>query len=130
MPTYYKHHWIEKLELPAQNGFDLFAYAVSDEDARPEDFDCYTETQQNAWKNDEWFFVGVYVVASKNGIELAESSLWGIEYGQFPLTDELDNVESISSIYLPSLAESILPDLITETIDLATDNLDELKKAS
>lgn len=32
-----------------------------------------------AWCNDDWHYVGVIVTASRNGIELGEASLWGIE---------------------------------------------------
>jgi hypothetical protein len=129
MPTYYKHNQLEAIDLPKQGKFDLTAYVVPDEDCLPDDFDCYTETQYNAWRNDEWYFVGVYVVASVNGIELAESSLWGIEYGSFPLTDENDNLESVSEITLATLTESVLPDLITETISEAEEALKGLTNA-
>lgn len=32
-----------------------------------------------AWCDDEWFWCGVVVTVSRNGIELATESLWGIE---------------------------------------------------
>ena len=36
----------------------------------------------NAWKNDEWWYVGVCVTVSKNGIQLTgnfDYALWGVE---------------------------------------------------
>lgn len=126
MATYYKHNRLETMELPSQNGYTLTAYVVPDEDCLPDDFDCYTPKQYEAWRTDQWCFVGVFVVASLDGEELAENSLWGIEFGSFPLTDENDNLKSVSEIDLPSLAESVLPDLITETLQEAENKLSSL----
>lgn len=129
MTTYYKQYRLETLELPKSGKFDLTAYVVPDEDCLPDDFDCYTPKQYEAWRTDQWCFVGVFVVASIDGVELAENSLWGIEFGEFPLTDENDNLESVSSLTLASLAESVLPDLITETIQEAENKLEVLQNA-
>lgn len=129
MATYSKTFRLETLELPKSGKFDLTAYVVPDEDCLPDDFDCYTPKQYEAWRTGTWEFVGVFVVASIEGVELAENSLWGIEFGFFPLTDHNDNLESMSDIDLPSLAESVLPDLITETIQEAENKLEVLANA-
>ena len=129
MTTYHGHNRLETLQLPKQGKFDLLAYVVPDEDCLPSDFDCYTPKQLEAWRNEDWYFVGVYVVASINGIDLSMSSLWGIEYGEFPLTDENDNLESVTSLDLANLASRVLPYLISEVIQSAENNLEALANA-
>lgn len=32
-----------------------------------------------AWERDDWFYVGVIVTASRNGVKLGEASLWGVD---------------------------------------------------
>lgn len=62
-------------------GLDLTAYLEADTDTRPEDSECYTPKQVAAWRNDEWFFVGVVVSASCGGVLVSDhaASLWGNE---------------------------------------------------
>lgn len=53
-----------------------------------------------AWCDDEWQWVGVIVTASKNGIELGNASLWGIE--------------SESRDYLLEVAEDLASEAVSE----------------
>lgn len=65
----------------AIEGFDISARVEFDADSRPGDFDCYSAKQIAAWKADEWFFCGIVLSVSRNGVELSDhaASLWGIE---------------------------------------------------
>ena len=64
-----------------KDGFDITATLQADTDSNVNDSDCYSPIKIKQWKNDEWFFVGVVLSVSKNGIELTDhaASLWGIE---------------------------------------------------
>ncbi|MDK3074094.1 hypothetical protein QO034_13310 [Sedimentitalea sp. JM2-8] len=60
-----------------------------------------------AWCDDEWFWCGVVVTVSRNGIELATESLWGIECN-YPDSD---------NSYLGDVAR----ELATEAMETARD---------
>lgn len=61
-----------------------------DYDGSPHDAECYTTLQIAAWERDEWSYVGVIITPLIAGMELdmCSDSLWGLEYGNFPLVDE------------------------------------------
>ena len=65
----------------AHKGFDICARVEYDSGTRPEDSDCYSKKQIDAWKNDEWFYCGIVLSVEFNGVELSDhaASLWGIE---------------------------------------------------
>lgn len=66
------------------DGIEFRARLEHDWDCRPEDADCYTKRQIQAWKDDQWHYFGLVVSAHVDGIELGDfASLWGIE-GNFP----------------------------------------------
>lgn len=79
---------IERRGLEPRDGFDLVAYKVPDPDTDLNEFDCYRQNDADsvaeAWRNNEWHFVGVIVVASRCGIALGSDSMYGIEDGQMP----------------------------------------------
>ena len=80
-------------------GFDLTASIEFDEDARPDDFDCYSPIKIKQWKNDEWFFCGVVLSVSFNGVALADhaASLWGVDC----------NYNKLSNRYLSEVAKEL-----------------------
>jgi hypothetical protein len=65
----------------SKNGFDLTATLEHDECSHTNDSDCYSPIKIKQWRNGDWFFVGVVISVSKNGVSLEEhaASLWGIE---------------------------------------------------
>ena len=67
------------------DGVTYTARLAHDWDSRPEDSECYTKRQIEAWKADEWHFFGVVISAEIDGVSLGYhlASLWGIE-GNFP----------------------------------------------
>lgn len=74
-----------------------------DEDSKPSDCDCYTQEQVDAWRNDEWQFVGVQASLYVNGVCVEDwaASLWGIECG---FSDEGDG-------YLNTVAGELLREI-------------------
>lgn len=95
---------IEKLELGEFEGFTLRAKVVPDYITDPAtDFDCYTENQIASYKYDEWSFVTLEVSAWVSGVELGTWSLGAIEYGDFPITDDQDNITGKTQIDLEKI---------------------------
>ncbi len=46
----------------------------------PDDFDCYTKEQIEAWQNDDWYFAGISATAKYKGLHLGEVGvIWGVE---------------------------------------------------
>ena len=80
-------------------GFDFVATLEADTDTKPTDFDCYYPIKIKQWKNDEWFFVGVVISVSKNGVKLSDhaASLWGIDC----------NYNKTSNRYLAEVAQEL-----------------------
>jgi hypothetical protein len=62
-------------------GFDLTARLEHDTDTKPTDSECYSPDDIERWKDDEWFYGGLVVSVSFNGVELSDhaASLWGID---------------------------------------------------
>ena len=104
----------------SKGGFDFTATIVRDEDEKPENSDCYSAKNIAAWKNDEWFFVGVVLAVSKNGVELSDhaASLWGIDCN-FPSRKKNPN------LYLSEVAQ----ELEGEALDVAKKRQAEILKA-
>lgn len=75
-------------------GFDIVARIEFDHDTKPTDFDCYDDEQIQAWKNDDWFFGGVVLSVSRNGVDLSDraASLWGIDCNAGENNDYLSEV--------------------------------------
>jgi hypothetical protein len=88
-------------------GFDLTATLEQDTETKPTDYECYDEAEIRRWKNDEWFYVGVVVSVSLNGVELSEhaASLWGVDC----------NFNDTSNAYLSEVAQ----ELEAEALDTA-----------
>jgi hypothetical protein len=80
-------------------GFTLTATLKYDGDTKPTDYECYSPIKIKQWKNDEWFYVGVIVSVSKNGIILDDhaASLWGVDC----------NYNKTSNKYLSTVAKDM-----------------------
>ena len=63
------------------DGFDITARVEYDSDARPSDFDCYSDEDNARWRDDDWFYCGLVLSVARNGVTLDDhaASLWGIE---------------------------------------------------
>lgn len=98
-------------------GFSFTATLKNDDVTSVTDYDCYTRKDVADWKNDKWFYVGVVLSVSKNGIEILNhaSSLWGLECN-FPGSD---------NSYLSEVAQ----DMESEALDCAIIRRQEMIKA-
>jgi hypothetical protein len=107
------------------------ARLLHDNDSSPNDVDVFTPKQIEAWKNNEWHYVGLEVLVSFNGIELGQASVWGIEYGWIPLTDEQDNLTEEPVQHYDPLEDtspgSFIDDIGNEACVDATANLEQLQ---
>ncbi len=80
--------------IGAGNGFrDRFAKAQA-----------HAEAVMQAWKNDEWFYCGIVISATYNGVLVDErcASLWGIE-ANYPDSDN----SYLNEVAIELLAEAI-----------------------
>ena len=100
-----------------REGFDFVARLQHDTDTKPTDFDCYDAEDVQRWRDDEWFYVGVVLSVSRNGVELSDhaASLWGIDCN-FPDT---------SNAYLSEVAQ----ELEAEALDTARAEVARIKQA-
>ena len=87
-------------------GFDLTATLEQDTDTKPTDFDCYAPEEIQRWRNDDWFYVGVVLSVSLNGVELSDhaASLWGVDC----------NFNDTSNAYLAEVAQEMEVEAIKE----------------
>lgn len=100
-----------------REGFDLCARLVYDTDTKPTDFDCYDTADIERWRADEWFYVGVVLSVSRNGVELSDhaASLWGIDC----------NFSDTSNDYLSEVAQ----ELEAEALDTDRDEVARICEA-
>ncbi|PQA88295.1 hypothetical protein [Hyphococcus luteus] len=75
------------------------------------DAQARAEAIMEAWRNDEWFYCGVVLSVSLDGVMLDEAaaSLWGVE-ANYPGTD---------NAYLTEIACELLPEAIDAGNDIA-----------
>lgn len=80
-------------------GFDIVAHLEYDTDTKPTDSDCYAPEDVQRWRDDKWFYVGVVLSVSRNGVELSDhaASLWGIDC----------NFSDTSNAYLSEVAQEM-----------------------
>lgn len=82
----------------------------------PENFDAehaFATKVMEAWKKDEWQYVGVAVTVSKNGIQLTgdyDNALWDIEC-DYPTKDAGDDYDNS---FLLKVANSLAPEALDE----------------
>ena len=90
-----------------KDGYHITATIERDDDTKPTDSDCYSPLKIKQWRNDEWFFCGIVLSVSFNGIELSDhaASLWGIDC----------NYNARSNRYLSTVAK----DLESEALEAA-----------
>ncbi len=112
------------------NGFDVAAYIVHDQFSHIDDDDCHNPDQsitgcsdkqqknlleaRQAWLNNEWFYCGVVLEVSKNGVTLDDhaASLWAIEC----------NYPGSNNSYLTEVAN----ELLDEAIEVGQSTLNKL----
>ena len=116
---------------PRVEGLSYLVQVVPDTDVSPGEFglypeSAYTQSQYDAWKRDEWSYVGVIVtpIIAGEQYERFSDSLWGVEYGYYLLTDEQGNETGRVNIDVGKLiTEHPVPDMITEVRSQIAANL-------
>jgi hypothetical protein len=106
----------DRIEWTAE-GFDIVARLEYDTDSNPEDVECYSPEDVQRWKNDDWFYVGVVLSVSRNGVELSDhaASLWGIDC----------NFNNTSNTYLSEVAR----ELEAEALETARAEMARIREA-
>lgn len=98
------------------DGFEITATVVHDDDASPEDLNAPgfwvgdpTRGEReiiDAWKRDEWFYAGIVLSVSRNGVTLDDHavSLWGVE-ANFPESDDNSHLTEVANDLLQDAVE-------------------------
>lgn len=73
-------------------GFTVTLSVESDDASGTADDEGLTARQIAAYRAGDWEYVGLVGTASREGVELGNGSLWGIERGYLPMTDEHDRL--------------------------------------
>lgn len=114
---------IESKHLDTISGLDITLEVRYDNQTDARDFDCYTPSQVTAWLERKWLYLSLRVTASAEGLTLGEAWTSGIEAGNFPLTDENDNLEKWQWYWFDYVVEDwadTISDLQSEAIENAT----------
>lgn len=99
----------------------LRATLHEDTDTKPTDYDCYSPEQIEAWRRDEWFFVGMVLSVSVGGHTLSEhaASLWGLEA----------NLPGAANDYLSETAKELEAEALEVAEKALSETLAALSKA-
>ena len=106
----------DRIEWTAE-GFDIVARLEYNTDSNPEDVECYSPEDVERWRSDEWFYVGVVLSVSRNGVELSDhaASLWGVDC----------NFSDTSNAYLSEVAQ----ELEAEALETARAEMARIREA-
>lgn len=108
-----RHQHFDKYVCPGdtvtiEDGLFTFTARIEfDGDSRPTDDEGMSAEAIEAWKQDEWFYCGIALSATYNGVALPDNylaSLWGIE-ANFPGSD---------NSYLSEVVRELLPEAKAE----------------
>lgn len=94
---------IDQRELEPRDGFAIIVAKETDYDAAPEEFDCYSEEDKEAWHNGDWRFVTVVAKAFLDGVQLGDASLGSCEDGHLPGARSEDNPSGSVDAYAHTL---------------------------
>lgn len=89
---------------PAVPGLSYRFAIYADDHSSPDDADCYDARTTEAWRNFDWQYVGMIVtpiVDHVGDLDDMSDSLWGLEYGRFPL--DVNGIRAIKSLDLNEL---------------------------
>jgi hypothetical protein len=82
----------------------VVATVYADQTTKPTDFDCYSPENIEAWRNDEWRYVGLVLDVFVDEILVSghAASLWGIECNM-----------GDGNLYLSEIADELLPEALS-----------------
>lgn len=100
------------------DGFTFTARIEYDSDARPADFDCYSERKINEWRRDKWWFGCIVISAEFSGVDMGDhlAVLGGLEV----------NYNKQANKYLKVAANEILAEAYTNACEAKRDILERL----
>lgn len=89
-----------------KDGFTFTASIHADSATTPYDFGGHSSKKIKEWENNQWFFCGIIVSATKGGIVLSENvaNLWGL----------VCNYNKNSSRYLRTVCMDLQDDALSE----------------
>jgi hypothetical protein len=119
---------LESRHLGERDGFNLIAYKVVDIDGSTDDADCYDETDIEAYTARQWSYVGIVVKAFRDGIELGEDAIWGVEDGYLPGAKSEDNPSGWVDGFAHTLGGEDCYDVPGEAIEEAKAALAKLRR--
>lgn len=95
-----------RLTLPP--GATVRLYVYHDGDSTPDDADCYSPEDVQAWRDDAWHYVGTSAVVTLADGTTGEAAVWGMETGDYwPGTDEADVWEPVEELIGEALAAAL-----------------------
>lgn len=112
----------DSIRMPVAHGVSLIAEIHHDGDTTPEEFDCYSEEQIDAWNKDLWQYCGVELVLDMAGSRRTLGSLWGID---LHLADGKADSECLTGI-----ANELLAEHQSEVADALIDMADRMRLAA
>lgn len=114
------NYWSDSIDSKTfeHDGFDVTIYVVPDADSSPFDAECYSQSDVQAWRDDEWFYVGFVYVASRDGIELGSASIWGTEWDFPGANDSSIDAWIAEDYYHPDLLKEAVTEARAEIVRL------------
>jgi hypothetical protein len=102
-----------------RDGITYRVMVTPDYDSSPDDADCYSDSDKEAFKRGDWQYVGVIVrpVIAGQEFDAAEDSLWAVEYGHMPAEAEeyQGGMHPETTIRLDEIVNTHpVPDMISE----------------
>jgi hypothetical protein len=106
---------IDSRDLGRIRGFDIRAELHPDPDTRPQDFDCYTSADIQAWQHDQWSYVTTKITAARAGVELGAAYLSGSEHGYLPGVDrQVSPLDGDGEAFVNGYGPGLIDEAITE----------------
>lgn len=84
---------------------------VADEDATPEEFECYSTDDIAARFFGRWQFVGLSVTVTWDEVQIAEDSIWGVEHGTMGngvVANAMSLVDALGDIMSNALGDALM----------------------
>lgn len=84
-----------------RNGIGYRIDLHEDDRTTPAHADCYDAADVEAWKKDEWRYVGIIVTPVIDGMDLESCSvdLWSLEYGEAPGWGRFIDLDELAKVY-------------------------------
>ena len=107
-------------EIPhdPREGYEVRVMAYYDPDVSPLDFDCYSQSEIDAYYDNQWCYVSIFVEVLRDGEVRGTAAVSGVEYGwlgetRCELDDYADTIEDLlnEALFEARGAQAPLPGL-------------------